>query len=418
MQRVILHADLNNCYASIECLLRPELKGLPVAVGASAEKRHGIILAKNQLAKAKGVKTGETLWQAKAKCPDLVVLPPNFPLYVRFCQAAQALYAQYTDQVEPFGLDECWLDVSASLGLWGSGKAIADELRRRIRQELGLTISVGVADNKIFAKLGSDMKKPDATTVIDQENFRVKVWGLPVEALLGVGPANQEKLRRHGIFTIGQLANATPAFLDFVIGSKQGRLLRTFANGEDTSPVQRLGELPMVKSVGNSTTTPRDLVTEEEVRMVMTLLAESVSSRLRKKGLYAQGVQIQLRESSLVVYERQGRLSAPSHLAKELLSLGMELFHAACPHRIPPLRSLGLRAIDVTEKEGDFQLDLFCPLAKREKEERLENAMEDIRRRFGYGSVRRASLLKAESLHLLETDGPFPPVGFAKEIQE
>ncbi len=187
MERTILHSDLNAFYASVECFCNPKIRHLPVAVGGDAEARHGIVLAKNNLAKSFGIITGETIWNAKQKCNDLVVVPANFERYLKFSRLVREIYAEYTDQMEAFGIDESWLDVTGSLYLFGSGKRIADEIRHRVYMELGLTVSIGVSFNKIFAKLGSDIKKPNATTVITRDNYRAVVWGLPASDLLYVG---------------------------------------------------------------------------------------------------------------------------------------------------------------------------------------------------------------------------------------
>ncbi|MBP1763246.1 MAG: polymerase [Firmicutes bacterium] len=261
LARTILHVDLNNFYASVECLYRPELRNFPVAVTGDAEARHGIILAKNQLAKLAGVTTGEAIWQARQKCPRLICLPPDFRKYLRFSRLARTIYADYTDQIEPFGIDEAWLDVTGSIQLFGTGPEIADTIRQRLRSELGITASIGASYNKIFAKLGSDMKKPDATTVITAENFRNIVWPLPAGELLYVGRSTQRKLKSRFINTIGDLAKADPRNLRLLLGV-WGETLRQFANGLDTSPVRLSGEESIIKSIGNSTTTPRDLVNE------------------------------------------------------------------------------------------------------------------------------------------------------------
>lgn len=255
MDRVILHSDLNSFYASVECLYHPELRGKPVAVGGSAEERHGIILTKNDLAKKCGVKTGEALWEAREKCPDIVILPPNFPLYLKFSKMARQIYADYTDKVEPYGIDECWLDVT---GCNKSGLEIAEEIRQRINFEMGVTVSIGVSFNKIFAKLGSDMKKPDAITVISKEHFKDKIWGLPAADMLYVGKSTNSKLARYAINTIGDIANMRVEFLTSFLG-KMGGCLWAFANGLDDSPVAYDGEVAPCKSIGNSTTCYRDL---------------------------------------------------------------------------------------------------------------------------------------------------------------
>ena len=258
-QRVILHSDMNNFYAGVECHHRPEIRSKPVVVGGDEEARHGIVLAKNNIAKAAGIKTGEALWQAREKCDGLIVIPPNYPLYIRYSRLARQIYSDYTPQVESFGLDECWLDVSGD-----DGVHIANEIRARIKKELGVTASIGVSFNKIFAKLGSDIKKPDATTVISKENYKEVAWPLPVEELLYVGPKTKQKLNKYGINTIGELAKTPESFLHSLLG-KVGNVLYSFANGLDESPVKYSDERSCIKSIGNSTTTPRDLVNDEDV---------------------------------------------------------------------------------------------------------------------------------------------------------
>ena len=281
MRRTILHSDMNNCYASIELLHRPELRGKPLAVGGDPEARHGIVLAKDQFAKKAGVKTGMALWQAKQVCPDIVFVPPRMDLYLRFSRLAHEIYGDYTDRQEAFGIDESWLDVTESCSLKGSGEKIAEEISRRIKKELGITVSIGVSWNKIFAKLGSDYKKPDAITVINQENYKNIVWPLPVEDLLFVGRATKKKLNKLGIYTIGALAETDSDILKIHLG-KVGMILSYFANGNDNTPVCHQDENAPIKSIGNSTTTPRDLTTETDVSIIVWLLAESVSARLRE----------------------------------------------------------------------------------------------------------------------------------------
>ena len=281
MERVILHSDLNNFYASVECLYNPSLRGKPVAVAGDPEARHGIVLAKNYEAKACGVATGNPLWMAKKKCPDIIFVPPHYDLYMKYSQIAKEIYSEYTDQVEPYGLDECWLDVTGSTHLFGDGRRIANELRKRIKFELGVTASVGVSYNKIFAKLGSDMKKPDATTIISSDHFRDVVWPLPVNDLLYVGRATHNKLKRYGIHTIGDLAQADQKLLHNMLG-QNGLMLWMFANGLDTSPVSNIGAKFLIKSIGNSTTAPLDLITDEDIRITLMVLCESVSSQMRE----------------------------------------------------------------------------------------------------------------------------------------
>ena len=298
-ERVILHSDLNNCYASIECLHRPEIRDKPVVVGGDVEQRHGIVLAKNQIAKKYQIKTGEAIWQAKQKCPKLIVIPPNFPLYLRFSKLARDIYLQHTDQVEPFGIDECWLDVTGSTLLFGSGEKIAEKIRKQIKYELGVTVSIGVSFNKIFAKLGSDMKKPDAVTVITKENFKDKVWSLPASDLLYVGSSTNKKLNNYCIRTIGDIANTQPEHLRKILG-KWGEVLYLFANGLDCQPVaSQNNNLSVIKSIGNSTTTPRDLIDDEDVKIVIYVLAESVSMRMRELVFMCKTIAFSVRYNEL-----------------------------------------------------------------------------------------------------------------------
>ena len=253
MQRVILHCDMNNFYASVECMLNPELKNKPVAVCGSVEERHGIVLAKNYAAKAFGVSTGEAIWQAKQKCQNLVIVEPHYEQYMKFSKLARGIYGRYTDQIEPYGMDECWLDVTGS-GCMGTGFEIADEIRRTVKFELGLTISAGVSFNKIFAKLGSDMKKPDAITCIEADSFQEKIWCLPASDLLGVGRATEKVLSGYGIHTIGELAATSDDFLKCRLG-KNGLAIKKYANGLDDSPVMRSDYVSPVKSIGHGITT-------------------------------------------------------------------------------------------------------------------------------------------------------------------
>lgn len=397
MKRVVLHSDLNNCYATIELLHRPELRGRPFAVGGNVESRHGIILSKDGLAKKAGVKTGEAIWQAKLKCPGLITVPPDFDLYWRFCRRVRAIYCEYTDRVQPFGLDECWLDLTGTEGLNAGGHAVADELRSRVKEELGLSVSVGVSFNKIFAKLGSDYRKPDATTVISQANYKDIVWPLPAGDLLYVGPATQKKLARYGIHTIGDLANTAPDGLQRILGV-MGLTLHAFANGHDTSPVLKQGEEAAVKSIGNGITAQRDILTLEDARIVITGLSESVATRLRQAGLQATCVVLSIRDSSLGSYERQRRLDVPTDQAKELIDVAMALLEESYRWTIP-IRSLGVRGTGLCDLNGvALQVSMFRDDAVREKNRRVEEAMDLVRRRFGHNAIHRAIMLADETL--------------------
>jgi DNA polymerase-4 len=413
MQRVILHSDMNNFYASVECLYNPSLRDKPVAVGGDPEQRHGIVLAKNYIAKRYGVKTGEALWEARQKCPDIIFVPPHFDRYLRFSKMAKEIYSEYTDKIEPFGLDESWLDVTGSQNLFGSGKAIADEIRNRIKTELGVTVSIGVSYNKIFAKLGSDMKKPDATTEISPENFCEKVWPLPVGELLYVGPATLKKLRHYGIYTIGDLARCDTKYLEYWFG-KNGIMLWQFANGLDTSPVSNICAKSLIKSVGNSTTTPKDLVCDDDVKITLYLLSESVAARLREYKLICQTVQIYVRDSKLFSFERQTKLIEPVCVSQEIAETAFRLFKESVkgPYAI---RSIGVRACDLL-MDHNRQMSLLPESMRLQKQEELETAVDSIRRRFGHFSIQRGLMLSDKSLSNLnpKDDHVIHPVAFMR----
>ena len=395
MDRIILHCDLNSFYASVELRSRPDLRDVPTAVCGDPTSRHGIILAKNEPAKKYGVQTAETIWQARKKCPGLVLLPPHHTLYRQVSKQVNTIYEQYTDLVEPFGIDESWLDVTHTLHLFGGdAKALADHLRARMKQELGLTLSVGVSFNKVFAKLGSDYKKPDATTVISRENWQKLVWPLPVGALLYVGGAARKILAQFGVKTVGELAACKRDALETLMG-KMGVQLHDYANGLDTDPVRSRYEPEMVKSVGNGTTFPKNLTTAEQVRGGIAVLADSVATRLRHSGLYAGGVQVTVRDPQFHDRSRQMQLSAPTHLIRELTAAAMDLTGQLWKPPAP-VRALTVTAIHLVRSEDAYeQVDLFTAGAapKKEKQEKLEAAMDRLRGKFGtdvisYGAAR------------------------------
>lgn len=391
---IILHSDMNNFYASVECLYNPGIRRLPVAVCGDPQARHGIVLAKNQLAKSYGIVTGEAIWQARVKCPSLHVVAPDYPRYLYFSRKARAIYEQYTCQVEPFGLDESWLDVSGSKA--GSGYEIAEQIRCRIKEELGLTVSIGVSFNKIFAKLGSDMKKPDAITVIGRDNYRSLVWPLPASDLLYVGRSTRGKLQRINIKSIGDLACCDPAFLQSYLG-KWGRMLWSFANGLDDQQVHRLDQADVIKSIGNSTTTPRDLVNLQDIKMTVYVLAESVAARLRDHGFKCRTVQISVRDNDLYSYERQKKLARPSCLAKEIALAALELFQANHDWK-RPVRTLGIRGTDLVCPLQERQLSLLNEGENELRQESLEKTIDIIRDRYGYFSVQKAIMLADREL--------------------
>lgn len=389
MERVILHCDLNSFFASVELLSHPELLQLPVAVCGDPSARHGIILAKNDYAKRCGVKTAETIWQAKKKCPDLVLLPPHHELYRQYSLRVNEIYGQYTDLVEPFGIDESWLDVTGSMHLFGGdGRTIADELRRRIRQELGLTISAGVSFNKVFAKLGSDYKKPDATTVISRQNWRQIVWPLPVGDLLFVGKAAQQVLGQYGVETIGQLAQCRREMLEELMG-KMGGQLYDYANALDHSPVRPQHQQEPVKSVGSGTTFAHNLTRWDEVRTGLSLLSDSVAGRMRRHGLYCGGVSVTIRTADFKTTSRQKRLDAPTHLMKEIYHAALALTEQGW--KAPePIRMLTVTALYITESADAYeQVDLLGSEKQRQnrRQEKIEGAMAAIRDKYGKSAI-------------------------------
>lgn len=390
MERTILHADFDCFYASVEMLYQPKLRQVPMAVGGDPEERHGIILAKNYLAKQYGVKTGEPLNQALAKCPNLSIVPPDFPKYRRFSRMARQIYEEYTDRVEPFGLDESWLDVSHLVPL-REGEHFAKKLQKRLALELGLPVSIGVSWNKIYAKLGSDYNKPCGIAVFTPENYQQLIYPLPVSDLLMVGSATERKLAGRGIHTIGDLAGRDPGELTHWLG-KMGQTLFLFANGLDQTPVARKDDPQTIKSIGNSTTTSRDLVCEQDVSLVFWVLAECVARRMRAQKLKGRLVSIQVRDKTLSSFTRQHQRKSFTNLASELEADALALFRANY-HWSQPIRSVGLSVGDFDRETVATQLEFFTPEIRREKEESVERTVDVLKQRFGNASIGRAALL-------------------------
>ena len=389
-QRVIFHCDLNCFFASVELLDKPALWDVPVAVCGDPKSRHGIILAKNEPAKKRGVQTAETVWQAKKKCPVLVLLPPHHELYEVYSRRVNEIYGRFTDLVEPFGIDESWLDVTGSLHLFGGdARALADRIRATVKAETGLTVSVGVSFNKVFAKLGSDLKKPDATTVIPPEGWRDIVWPLPVGDMLFAGRSTQRVLGQYGIETIGQLAACPEEMAEQLLGKMGGQLWR-YANGLDNSPVRPGHQREPVKSVGNGTTFPADLVRWEQIRQGLAPLCDSVATRLRRQRLYAGGVSVTLKGADFKTVSRQMRLDEPTHLMRDIWETAQEL--ARQIWKAPtPIRAMTVTALYVTEDGQAYrQMDMLGQAsAKRsERQEKLESAVDAIREKYGSGAIR------------------------------
>ena len=412
MEPIILHSDMNNFYASVEMLYDPALRDKPIAVAGDEEARHGIVLAKNELAKTFGIRTGQVLWEARQQCPGLVCVPAHYDRYLRFSALAREIYISYTDQVEAFGLDECWLDVTGSTGLFGDGIAIADDIRARIRQELGLTVSVGVSYNKVFAKLGSDMKKPDATSVITLENFRETAWRLPVSDLLYVGPATTRKLAQFGIHTIGALAQANIDFLYSLLG-KNGVMLHRFANGQDRSGVRRYYSVPPMKSIGNSTTAPRDLISEDDIKITLMALCESIGARLREQGCVCTIVTVGIRDSRLMSYDRQEKLPCPTNSTMAIWGTAVDLVTRSRSGDIP-IRSLSVKVSGLSPADEMDQMSLFPEIQKEQRRKDIDQVVDQIRAKYGYFGIRRAVTLLDPALDLdARGDHMIHPVGLS-----
>ena len=395
--RVILHCDCNSFFASVETVLNPSYVGVPMAVCGSEEDRRGIVLAKNELAKRFGIETAETVWSARRKCPDLVIASPHYDAYAEFSERINRIYDRFTDQVEPFSIDESYLDVTSSSALFGDGLTIADTIRRAVREEIGVTVSVGVSFNKIFAKMGSDYKKPDATTVISRDNFRQILFPLPVENLMYIGRRTAESLRSVNIRTVGDLARASRSFLVARFG-KQGEMMHDYANGIDPSPVAVRGESRTPKSVGNGMTFRHDLVTEEDIRIGLEALCDEVAARLRAGGQKACTVSVTVKDTMLESLSRQAPLDRPTDLARELSSAAFSLVLRAWKMG-RPIRALTVTAMQLVRAEESFETISFFDgdlEERRQKHADIESTMDKIRGRFGHAAITSGAVLGSD----------------------
>lgn len=385
----ILHCDLNNFYATVEQTLNPDLQGKYIAVSGNPNARHGIILAKNTAAKKCGVQTGEAIWQAKQKCPQLICVPPHFEYYVHFSKRVREIYERYTDKVEGFGLDECWLDVTHSK-LFGTPFEIAEKIREDVKRETGLTISVGVSFTKTFAKLGSDLKKPDATSVISRENYKDVAWSLPASDMLFIGKHTYAKLNEMGIYTIGDLANASLAALKKRFGVVGERMWHA-ARGEDDEPVSQVGSERQMKSVSHGTTTLRDMVTYDDADKVILILCDMVATRLRRYGYMGSVVHLDVRHNDLTHASKQSKVQR-TNVADDIYEVAARLLRQIWRGQTDiPLRSLTVAVSGLTEVCEGYQLSLFN--VRGEKDQQLEFSVDKIRKKFGYGAITRASVL-------------------------
>lgn len=414
MERIIFHIDCNKFYASVECLHRPEIRNKPVAVGGSEESRHGIILTKNEIASKYDLKVGEPIRSALKKCPELIVIPPDFPLYMWFSEAVRDILSEYTDIIEPFGIDESWIDVTATAHLYGGKEKLAYIIKERIKKELGITVSIGVSFNKVFAKLGSDYKKPDAITVISKDNFKEIVWPLPANDLLYIGKATFETLKKHYRYTIGDVAGTEPELLKKWFG-KVGIMLHSYANGFDLTPVCKTELLPDIKSIGNSTTTPRDLINLDDAKTVLFVLTESVCRRLREQGFRCSVVKIHIRNNKLETVSAQKKLDFPTNITREISQTAYNLFKDTYKFE-NPIRSIGVAVSNFISDEIPAQYDFFTDTSKKEKLESIDKTVDDLKRRYGNYTIQRANLLKSTDISTFNPhdDHNIHPVGVLK----
>ena len=401
MDRVILHSDLNNFYASVECMENPEIKGKPVAVSGNPENRHGIVLAKNMIAKRMGVKTGDTIWEAQQKCPDIIFMPPRFDKYIEISKLVRNIYYDYTNLIEPFGIDECWLDVTKSIPLFPSGIDIAERICQRVKKEMGITVSIGVSFNKIFAKLGSDMKKPDAITVIDRNNFRNTVWQLPISELLYAGRATTKKLAKLNIFTIGDMARANPVIINQHLG-KNGVMLQLYAQGRDESPVRNADYSREIKSIGNGTTMPFDITNYDDIKIVLMLLSESVSKRLREKNLYCSTVQLSIKFNTLESIDRHSPLDIATNSTALIFNKALEILDSEEINF--PIRALSVRGCNLINNVV-FQESLLHSYKSIKANKILDDMSDRLRDEYGWASIQKGIMLVNRQLsHLNPTD--------------
>ena len=407
--RVILLCDMYGFFASVELLEHPELVDRPMAVSGDPNNRHGIILAKNQIAKEYGVVTAETIWKARQKCPELVLVRPHMSKYKHYCTLINNIYQRFTDMVEPFSIDESWLDVTASQKLFGSGRQIADTIRETVKSELGLTLSAGVSFNKTFAKMGSEYKKPDATTEITRENYKDILWPLPCREFFGVGRATAEKLNHLGIHNIGDIALSSKELLIAHFG-KHGKVMWEHANGIDDSPVALYSERDPIKSVGNGITFKRDLISERDIAIAVKGLSDTVAGRLRKYGLKAYGIKVDIKDPYFKVISRQKQLFAPTWLAEEIAHTALEIINSSWK-KGSPIRMLTITGINLTDDVTQEQLTLFDDdPAKKDRNEKVEFALDAVRQKYGTNSIGFASVMNNDLGIKIREDSDNPDV--------
>ena len=395
--RTVLHCDMNSFYASVELLDRPDLADKPMAVCGNPESRHGIILAKNELAKKFGIVTAETLRSAEKKCPELHTVRPHHKKYEHYSKLINKIYGRYTDMVEPFSIDESWLDVTGSRMLFGDGVRIADDIRKTVSRELKLTLSVGVSYNKLLAKMGSEYKKPDATTLITRENFKDILWSKPASELFFVGKSAALTLAQIGIKTIGDLACASPDALSALLG-KHGLLIHDYANGIDDSPVLRSSERRETKSVGNGLTFSRDLKGAADIKTALIGLSDTVAGRLRKERLKAGGIKVDIKNPEFKTISRQKQLKTATDLAEEISAAAFDIVKENW-NLNEPVRMLTVTGINLSFAETEEQISFFDPEEiGGAKAKKIESAMDSIRKKYGDSAISYGSMLRNDTL--------------------
>ncbi len=412
MERIIIHSDMNSCYASIECSLNPLLKGKPVAVGGSKEDRHGIILAKSEEAKKYGVKTGEVIWQAQRKCPDLIIVPPHFDIYTKYSRLASGIYADYSDRIEPMGLDEVWCDLTGYAKSYAEARAIADEIRERFKAELGITVSVGISFNKIFAKLCSDLAGRDEVYTVTPDDFKEKLWQLPASSMMGIGGKTAKKLEGLGIRTIKDLAQFNGEDLRYHFGVV-GLDMHRNANGLDMSPVAKYGEFPDIKSIGHGITCREDLTDEEQVWRVFLSLSQNLGKRLKKEKLIACGVQISVRDNQLITRQFQCELPIATRSSFEIAQAAMDLFKKQYRWAYD-VRALTVRAINLEKEDKPLQLDLYNDYRKHDRQMKIEDTVLEVRRRFGEDAIKNCCLMLEDKI---PDDSNAKPTPFMRDFR-
>ena len=421
MDRFVFHIDANSAFLSWSAAYRvhvlgekTDLRDIPSIVGGDQEKRHGIVLAKSVPAKKYGIQTGEAVMTARQKCPELVIVPPDYGLYVNASRAFMEILRKYTDKVIQYSIDEAWGVFDGYEKVYGKGREVelALKIKKEIYKELGFTVNIGISNNFLLSKMAGDLSKPDKVHTLFPEEIEKKMWPLPVSDLFFVGRATTRKLLNLGIKTIGDLAECPVEILTRKLG-KMGAILHMFANGRDISPVQRTDHVPNIKSVGNSATTPRDLICDDDVHLMLFLLTESVASRMRELVSRCTVVEVYIRDTELNSFCRQRKLQTPTCSSSEIANVAFDLFRKNY-HWDKPVRSIGVRGSGLVTADAGVQLSFYADAIKRDKRERIDAAVDELRERYGYMSVRRALTLADPLLGAInpKDDHTVHPVGY------